>query len=179
MSILLDHEEKLIHGFHDPVQRAVLTNEWPWCRSIFSTRLDAQHHAYSSFLHSFCRANRSHVQTEIKQPQLPVECPLCHESESPSLPHAESVLLQFSSVSDFCDHITRCHLSLPGIPRARFARVAQFCSVNIVPTARTLCGGYCAQTGVTCSSTRIRREKNERVEPVRPEERHRKPEAIR
>ena len=121
----------------------MITNKCPWCRSIFSTRLDAQHHACSSFLHGFCRAGGSHVQTEIKQQQLPVECPLCkigevanQESESSSLPHAESVLLQFSSVSDFYDHITRCHLSLPGIPRARFAKVAQFRSVNTVPTAR-------------------------------------------
>ena len=29
----------------------VITNECPWCRSIFSTRLDAQHHACSSLLH--------------------------------------------------------------------------------------------------------------------------------
>ena len=175
------------HGFYDPVQRAVITNECPWCRSIFSTRLDAQHHACSSFLHGFCRAGGSHVQTEIKQPLLPVECPLCkieevanQESESSSLQQAESVLLQFSSVSDFYDHIIRCHLSLPGIPRARFARVAQFRCANIVPTARPFAvGRQCAQTRETCSSTRIRREKNERVEPLRPEECHRKPEAGR
>ena len=37
----------------------------------------------------------------------------------------------------------------------------------------------CAQTRETCSSTRIRREKNERVEPLRPEECHQKPEAGR
>ena len=30
-------------GFYDPVQRAVITNECTWCRSILSTRLDAQH----------------------------------------------------------------------------------------------------------------------------------------
>ena len=70
------------HSFYDPVERAVITNECrPWCRSISSTRLDAQHHACSSFLHGFCRAGGSHVQTEIKQPQLPVECPLCKIEE--------------------------------------------------------------------------------------------------
>ena len=73
---LISHMVKA-HGFYDPVQRAVITNECPWCRSIFSTRLDAQHHACSSFLHGFCRAGGSHVQTEIKQPLLPVVCPLC------------------------------------------------------------------------------------------------------
>ena len=121
------------HGFYDPVQRAVITNECP---------LHAQHHACSSFLYCFCRAGGSHVQTEVKQPLLPVVCPLCkieeianQESESSSLPHAESVSLQFS-VSDCCDHIIRCHLSLPGIPRARFAKVAQFCCANKAPMAR-------------------------------------------
>ena len=89
-----------------------------------------------NFLHTTGRsASRVfvHVQTEIKQPLLPVVCPLCtikevanQESESSSLPQAESVLLQFSSVSDCCDHIILCHLSLPGIPRTRFAKVAQF-----------------------------------------------------
>ena len=85
-------------GFYGPVQRGVITNESPWCRPIFSTRLDAQHHACSSFLHRFCRAGGSHVQTEIKQPLLLVKCPLCktveianQESESSSVPHAESV----------------------------------------------------------------------------------------
>ena len=135
-------------GFYDPVQRAVITNECTWCRSILSARLDAQHHACSSFLHGFCRAGGSHVQTEIKQPLLPVICPLCkieevanQESESSSLPHAEFVSLQFSSVSDYYVHIIRCHLSLPGIPRARFAGVAQFCCANNAPTARPFAVG--------------------------------------
>ena len=95
---------------------------------------------FTSFLHFFCRAGGSHVQTEVKQPLLPVVCPLCkieeianQESESSSLPHAESVSL---SVSDCYDHITRCHLSPPGIPRARFAKVAQFCCANSAPVAR-------------------------------------------
>ena len=52
------------------------------------------------------------------------------ESESSSLTHAESVSLQFSSVSDYYDHIIRCHLSLLGIPRAKFAKIAQFCCAN-------------------------------------------------
>ena len=136
------------HGFYDPVQGAVITNECPWYRSIFSTRLDARHHACSSFLHGFCRAGGSHVQTEIKQQLLPLVCPLCkieevanQESESSSLPQAESVLLQFSSVSDCYEYIIRCHLSLPGIPRARFAQVAQFCCANNVPTARPFAVG--------------------------------------
>ena len=97
---LISHMVKA-HGFYDPVQRAVITNECRWCRSIFSTRLDAQHHACSSFLYGFCRAGGSHVQTEVKQPLVPVVCPLCkieeiakQESESSSLPHAESVSLQ-------------------------------------------------------------------------------------
>ena len=46
------------HGFYDPVQRAVITNECPWCPSIFSTRLDAQHHACSSFLQGFLPRSR-------------------------------------------------------------------------------------------------------------------------
>ena len=86
------------HGFYDPMQRVVITDECPWCRSIFSARLDAQHHACSSFLHGFCRASGSHVQTGVKQPLLLVECPLCkieevanQESASSSLPQAESV----------------------------------------------------------------------------------------
>ena len=144
---LISHMVKA-HVFYDPVQRAVIANECPWCRSIFSTRLDAQHHACSSFLHIFCRAGGSHVQTEIKKSLLPVVCPLCEieevanqESESSSLPRAESVSLQFSSVSDYYDHIIRCHLSLLGIPRARFAKVAQFCCANNAPTARPFAVG--------------------------------------
>ena len=43
----------------------------------------------------------------------------------------------------------------------------------------TFCGWQCAQNRETCSSTRIRREKNARVEPLQPEECHRKPEAGR
>ena len=108
------------HGFYDPVQRAVITNECPWCRSVFSTRLDAQHHACSSFLHGSCRTCGSTVHTVIRQPQLPVECPLCkktdaanHESKSLSRSCDESSLPKFSSVSDYYDHIIRCHLSLP------------------------------------------------------------------
>ena len=110
------------HGFYDPVQRA------PSCRSVFSTRLDAQHHACSSFLHGSCRTGGSNVQTVIRQPQLPVECPLCekidaanHESKSRSPSCDESSLPKFSTVS----HIIRCHLSLPAPPRERFAKVAQ------------------------------------------------------
>ena len=87
-------------------------------------------------------SSEAYVETEIKQPLLPVVCPLCkieevanQESESPSLPHAESVLSQFSSVSDYYDHIIWCHLSQPGIPRARFAHVAQFCIYG-----ETFCG---------------------------------------
>ena len=145
MSIQLDHEEGTGQphgestGFYDPVQRAVITNECPWCRSIFSTRRDAQHHACSSFLRGFCRGGGSHVQTEVKQPLLPVVCPLCEieeianqESESSSLPHAESVSLQFSSVSDYYDHIIRCHLSLPGIPRAR-QKLHSFVALTMLP----------------------------------------------
>ena len=37
---LIGHKVRA-HGFYDPVQRAVITNECPWCRSVFSTRLDA------------------------------------------------------------------------------------------------------------------------------------------
>ena len=66
------------HGFYDPLQRAVITNECPRCRAIFlHTTLDSQHHSCSSFLDGFCRAGGSHVQTEIKQPLLPLVCPLC------------------------------------------------------------------------------------------------------
>ena len=133
----------------------------------------------------FLPRRRKPVQTEVKQPLLPVVCPLCkineianQESESSSLPHAESVSLQFSSLSDYYDHIIRCHLSLLGIPRARFVKVAQCCRANNAPMARPFCGWQCAQSGETCSSTRIKREKNARVEPLQPEECHRKPEAM-
>ena len=69
---LISHMVKA-HGFYDPVQRAVITNECPGVVQFFSTRLDAQHHPCSSFLHRFffC-AGGSHVQTEVKQPLLPV-----------------------------------------------------------------------------------------------------------
>ena len=77
---LVSHMVKA-HGLYDPGQRAVITNECTWCRSIFSTLLDAQHHRCSSFLHGFCRAGGSHVQTEVKQPPLPVVCPLCKIEE--------------------------------------------------------------------------------------------------
>ena len=65
---LISHEVRA-HGFCDLVQRAVITNACPWCRSIYSTRLDAQHHACSSHacsscLHGFCRAGGSHVGTD-------------------------------------------------------------------------------------------------------------------
>ena len=79
-------------------------------------------------------------------------CPLCkieevanQELESPSLPHAEPVLLQFSSVSDYHDHIIRCHLSLPGIPRARFAKVAQFVAPTMLPRQDLLRLAMCAE----------------------------------
>ena len=104
---LISHLVKT-HGFCDPVQRGVITNECPWCRPIFSTRLDPQHHACSSIFARFLS------------------------------PHAQSVLLYFSSVSDYYDHIARCHLSLPDIPRARFARVAQFRSVGVFPRRNLL-----------------------------------------
>ena len=75
-------------------------------------------------------------------------CPLCkieeianQESESSSLPHAQFVSLQFSSVFDYYDHTIRCLLSLPGIPRARFAKVAQFCCANNAPMARPFAFG--------------------------------------
>ena len=80
------------------------------------------------------------------QPLLPVVCPLCkieeianQESESSSLPHAESVSLQFSSVSDFYDHFIRCHYL---VSRERgFAKVAQFCCANNAPMARPFAVG--------------------------------------
>ena len=138
----------IAHGFLLSCTASCDTNECPWCRTIFSTRLDAQHHACSSFLRGFCRAGGSQVQTEIKQPLLPVVCPLCkievvanQESQSSSLPHAEFVSLQFSSVSDYYDHIIRCRRSLLGIQKARFAKVAQFCGANNAPTARPFAVG--------------------------------------
>ena len=48
---------------------------------------------------------------------------------------------RIKSQSDYYDHITLCHLSLFGIPRARFAKVAQFHSADIVPTARPFAVG--------------------------------------
>ena len=80
------------------------------------------------------------------------------ESESSSLPQAESVFVAVFIRVRLFDHIIRCHLSLPGIPRARFAKVAQFPCASNVPTASC----QCAQTRETYSSTRIRREKNEK-----------------
>ena len=82
--------------------------------------------------------------TVIRQPQLPVERPLYkktadvvnHESESLSPPHDESSLPKFSSVSGNYDHIIRCHLSLPALPRERFAKVAQPRCTNTVPVVR-------------------------------------------
>ena len=144
---LIGHKVRA-HGFYDPVQRAVITNECPWCRSVFSTRLDAQHHACSSFLHGSCRTGGSNVHTASRQPQLPVECPLCkktdaanHESKSLSPSCDESSLPKFSSVSDFYDHIIQCHLSLPAPPRERFAKVAQPCCNNTVPVVRPFAVG--------------------------------------
>ena len=66
-------------------------------------------------------------------------------------------------------------LSLPGIPRARFAKVAQFCCANSAPTARPPAVG---------SARRVekhvpRRGSDERVEPLQPKECHRKSEAGR
>ena len=135
-----------VRGFYDPVQRAVITNECRRCRSVFPTGLDAQHHACSSFLHGSCRTGGSNVHTAIRQPQLPVECPLCkktgaanHESKSLFYSRDEPSLPKFSSVSDYYDHIIQCHLSLPAFPRERFAKVAQLCCNNIVPVARLYC----------------------------------------
>ena len=63
------------------------------------------------------------------------------KNQSPRLFHKlNPVCCSFSSVSYYYDHIIRCHLSLPGIPRARFARVAQFRCANVVPTARPFAG---------------------------------------
>ena len=108
----------------------------------------SQHHACSSFLHGSCRTGGSNVHTVIRQPQLPVECPLCkktdaanHESKSLSPSCDESSLPKFSSVSDYYDHIIRCHLSLPALPRERFAKVAQPCCNNTVPVVRPFAVG--------------------------------------
>ena len=86
--------------------------------------------------------------THSNQPQLPVECPLCkktdaanHESKSLSPSCDESSLPKFSSVSDYYDHIIRCHLSLPASPRERFAKVAQACCNNTVPVVRPFAVG--------------------------------------
>ena len=48
---------------------------------------------------------------------------------------------KFSSVSDYYDLIIRCHLSLPALPRERFAKVAQPCCNNTVPVARPFAVG--------------------------------------
>ena len=88
---------------------------------------------------------------EIRQPQLPVECRLCkmiagvesHDSESQSSPHAESSVSMFASMSDSYDHII---LSLPGLPRERFAKVAQSCGANTSPVARPLAVGIARRT---------------------------------
>ena len=127
------------------------------------TRLDAQHHACSSFLHGSCRKDGSNAHTVIRQPQLPDAAN--HESKSMFPSRDESSLPKFSSESDYNDHIIRCHLSLPALPRERFAKVARDCT----------------QTSETCFSTRTRRrgDKNEMARPLRPEECHRKPEAGR
>ena len=140
--------------------------------------------SYSSFLHGFCCAGGSHVQTEVKQPQLPVECPLCkfeeipdQESESSCLPHADSVSLQFSSVSDYYDHIIWCHLSLLGIPR-----VCKSCTVSQRQQSshgETFCGWQCAQIEKHVPRRGSEREKNATVEPLRPGECYRKPEVGR
>ena len=136
------------HGFYDSVQRVVITDECPWCHSIFSARLDAQHHACSSFLHGFCRASGSHVQTGVSSHccLLSIRCVKLRKSQiksqRPRLFHKLNLFLwQFSSVSDYYDHIIRCHLSLPGLPRARFARGAHFRCANVVPTARPFAVG--------------------------------------
>ena len=102
------------------------------------------------------------------------------KSQSPRLFHKLNLFCcSFQSMSDYYDHIIQCHLSLPCIPRARFARIAQFRCANIVPTARPSAVGNVRRLRETCSSTRIKREKKDMVEPLRSEERHRKPEAGR
>ena len=101
------------------------------------------------FFMVLCRAGRSNVHTVIRQPQLLVECPMCkktadvanHESESLSPSHDETSLPKFSSVSDYYDHIIRCHLSLPALPRERFAKVAQPRCNSTVPVARPFAFG--------------------------------------
>ena len=96
------------HGFYDPVQRAVITNECPWCRSMFSARLGAQHHACSSFLHGFCRASGSHVQTQIKQALLPVVCPPSTQAICLILHHFAPSWKKDSVDSDFHVHSKLC-----------------------------------------------------------------------
>ena len=94
----------------------------------------------------------------------------------------ESSLPNFSSVSDYYDHIIRCHLSLPPLPlppRERFAKVAQLSCNNTVPVVRPFAVGI-ARRPVKHVSRRGPDEggdKNEMARPVRPEECHRKPEA--
>ena len=44
-------------------------------------------------------------------------------------------------MSDYYDHIIRCHLSLPALPRERFAKVAQSCSAKTAPVARPFAVG--------------------------------------
>ena len=77
-----------------------------------------------------------------------------------------------TSVSDYYDHIIRCHLSLPAPPRERFAKVAQPCCNSTVPVVRPFAVEHVSRRGPDEGG-----DKNEMARPLRPEECHRKPEA--
>ena len=127
----------------------------------FSTRLDAQHHACSSFLHGSCRMGGSNVHTVIRQPQLPVECPLCKKTADVAN-HESKSLSPFSRRSSHrC--LTILIISSGAICLCQPSRVsglqkiAQPCCNNTVPVARPFCCWDCTQTSETSFSSRTRR----------------------
>ena len=184
MKGLIGHKVRA-HGFYDPVQRAGDHERMPLVSLSLFHAIGRPASCVLVFSSCSCRTGGSNAHTVIRQPQLPVECPLCkktdaanHESKSLSPSCDESSLPKFSSVSDYYDHIIRCHLSLPGPPCERFAKVAQPCWNSTVPAVRPFAVGI-ARRPVINVSRRGPDEGGTKTKwrgPLRPKECHRKPE---
>ena len=95
------HVRKTKSGNHGRVPehyRAVVTNQCPWCRMVYSNIRNARIHVKSSLQHKVCQGRGSPNVFEPKIPSL--ECPICH--------------VAFESLDMLHDHIT-LHFAGPWI----------------------------------------------------------------
>ena len=155
------------HGFYDPVQRAVITNECSWCRSICSTRLDAPHHA--------CSLHGLQVEVTYKWKSDSRSCPFNVRCAERSL--VVKVTIQSHSPLLAPNH--QCRSSHPCLSVLTTSsgpsvstRSPERGGANTALVARPFCGWHCTPNRETCSSTRTRRREaaNETAKLLLPEE---------